>query len=413
MTRTADPKKVALAFPTAVSWLAVLADGVADYARRHGGWDFTTSPPTLAEAEELALTTHSLKDWPGDGVIAIISDRAEARAARRLEIPVVSVGGNLRDCGLPRVMVDPYAVGRLAAEHLLQRGLRQLAYYGLRGPWYSQERRRGFVDRAVAAGVPCEVFEMPPNTDPRATWLKRRAPLAQWLQRLPLPVGILAVHDYRARVLVDECVRLGLDVPHDVAVLGVDNDRTVCEFCQPTLSSVSRSAWQVGYEAAALLDRLMSGQPAPRSTILIPPDGVVARRSTDTVAVDDPHVGAAVHFMRDHLSEVFGIEQVMKHVSVSRRRLHELFLRLLQRTPYEYLCHLRVERAKQLLAVPQRVKMQKIAAACGFSSPARMRLVFQRVAGTTPLAYHRRHGGILAANSADPGQRRTPTDRAG
>lgn len=402
MTRNLRAKRVALAFPVTLSWAAAMADGVVQYARDQGGWDFTTSPPTLAPADEVAMTAYSLKDWPGDGVIAVFSDAAEVRAAGRLKVPVVAMGGNPHDCSVPRVRVDTYAVGQLAAEHLLAIGLRRLAYYGFRGPWYSQERRRGFVDRARKAGVPCEVFEAPPFTDPRTSWQRRRAAVGQWLQGLALPVGVLAAQDYRARVLVDECVRLGLAVPHDVAVLGVGNDLTACEFCQPTLSSVSPAARRVGYEAAALLDRLMAGQPAPQRDLLIPPDGVVSRRSTDTIAVDDPNVSAAVHYMQDHLAEVFGIERVMKQVAVSRRRLHEQFQRLLNSTPYEYLCHLRVERAKLLLAAPGQVKLRTIAVACGFSSPARLRLVFQRLTGMTPAAYHLQH---LRASSK-PARRR-------
>jgi LacI family transcriptional regulator len=313
------------------------------------------------------------------------------------------VGGNLRDCGLPEVKVDPYAIGQMAAGHLLETGLRRLAYYGLRGPWYSQEQRRGFIDLAQEAGVPCDVFEAPALADPHASWQHRRKAVSQWLQSLVFPVGVLAIHDYRARVLVDECVRLGLDVPHDVAVLGVGNDLTACEFCQPSLSSVSPAARQVGYQAAALLDGLMAGQPAAAQVLLIPPDGVVPRRSTDTLAVDDPNVNAAVHYMQDHLGEVFGIERVMKQVAVSRRRLHEQFLRLLNYTPYDYLCHLRVERAKLLLAVPGHAKLRTIAAACGFSSPARCRLVFQRLTGTTPAEYHRQH---RSPASSKPSKRR-------
>ena len=354
MMRIARAKRVALAFPVSLSWAAAVADGVAEYARQQGGWDFTTSPPTLPQADEFALTVYSLKDWPGDGVIAVFGDAAECRVARRLKVPVVSLGGNLHDCGLPQVRVDTYAVGRMAAEYLLAIGLRRLAYYGLRGHWYSQERQRGFLDRARKAGASCEVFEAPAFTDPRTSWQRRRTAVGQWLKKLVLPVGVLAVHDYRARVLVDECVRLGLDVPHNVAVLGVGNDLTACEFCQPSLSSVSPAPRQVGYEAAALLDRLMAGQPAPQRDLLIPPDGVVSRRSTDTMAVDDPNVSAAVHYMQDHLGEVFGIERVMKQVAVSRRRLHDQFQRLLNYTPYGYLCHLRVQRAKLLLAAPGR-----------------------------------------------------------
>jgi LacI family transcriptional regulator len=397
MTRITRAKRVALAFPVTLSWSAAVADGVAEYGRQHGGWDFTTSPPTLPQADELALTVYSLRDWPGDGVIILLGDAAEARAARRLKVPVVALGGDPHDGGLPQVRVDTYAVGRMAAEHLLATGLRRLAYFGVRGPWYSQERMRGFVDRAQEAGVTCEVFEAPVNTNPRASWLRRRAAVGRWLKDLALPVGVLAVHDYRARVLVDECVRLGLDVPHDVAVLGVGNDLAACEFCQPTLSSVSPAGRLVGYEAAALLDRLMAGQPVPQRVLLIPPDGVVLRRSTDTMAVDDPNVSAAVHYMQDHLGEVFGIEGVMKQVDVSRRRLHEQFQRMLNFTPYEYLCHLRVQRAKLLLAVPGQVKLRTVAVACGFSSPARLRLVFRRLIGMTPAEYHRKHRGDAAS----------------
>ncbi len=125
---------VALVLPVNVSWGAVLAEGVADYSREHEAWDFTTSPPTMAEAEEVALTAYSLKGWGGQGAIAVINDTAEARAARRLGFPVVCVNGNVRNPGLPRVMPDYYAGGEMAAEHLLDRGSQRLAYFGLDGP---------------------------------------------------------------------------------------------------------------------------------------------------------------------------------------------------------------------------------------------------------------------------------------
>ncbi len=160
-------KQVALVLPVTVSWLAVLADGVAEYARQHGDWDFTTSPPTLGESAEIALTCHGLKGWPGKGAIVVINDASEAQAARRLRIPVVCINGNMANCGVPRVMTDQYATGRIAAEHLLHRGLTRLAYYGLNELRYSRERQRGFVDRAKEAGVPCQCLNTAANTDPR------------------------------------------------------------------------------------------------------------------------------------------------------------------------------------------------------------------------------------------------------
>jgi LacI family transcriptional regulator len=384
---------VALAYPVAVPWTALFMRGVIDYAAQHGGWILTTSPPTLTGAEEHAISVYSLKGWPGDGAIAAICTRAEAEAARHLGIPVVNLGGAMRDPGLPRVMADPRAIGSMAAEHLLERGFRRLAYCGTRGLWYSHERAIGFAQRAAQAGVSCEVYQAPRFSNPRAAWQERVAPLERWLRSLELPVGLLAVHDYRARALVDQCSRLGLKVPHDVGVIGVDNDPTVCEFCRPTLSSVSRNAWRMGYEAAALLDRLMDGEGPPGRETLIAPDGIVARQSTDTVVVDDPHVAAAVHFMRDHLGESFGIERVIERVSISRRQLELRFRRALACTPHAYLCRLRIEKAKGLLAGGGDMKMRNVAAACGFPCPERMRLVFQRLTGLTPLEYRRKQRG--------------------
>jgi LacI family transcriptional regulator len=142
----------------------------------------------------------------------------------------------------------------------------------------------------------------------------------------------LAVQDYRARVVIEECDRLGLNIPHDVAVIGMEDAPTLCEFCRPTLSSVSRISWRLGFETAAMLDQLMDGKPRPPE-VVVPSDGVVARQSTDTIAVDDRHLAAAVHFIHDHLSEPFGVD-----------RMRLIFLRGTGMTPLEYrqrgkMCH--------------------------------------------------------------------------
>jgi LacI family transcriptional regulator len=273
-------------------------------------------------------------------------------------------------------MVDHYAVGRLAAEHLLGRGLRRLAFYGETAQWFARQRRLGFVQRALEAGAPCAELKMPAPTNGRASWQQRIAPLQRWLQSLDPPVGVMALQDYRARVLVDECQRLGLRVPHDVAIIGVDNDPIVCEFCRPTLSSV---------------DRLMAGKAAPKGDVLIPPDGVVQRQSTDTIAVDDPHVTAAVHFMHDHLGEPFGINAVLAHLDISRRHLEASFHRLLSSTPHDYLCRARVERARQMLLGPHCPKIESVASACGFTSARNLRSAFLKLDGLTPQQYRHKY----------------------
>lgn len=382
-------RHIAIAYPVAVPWMALFVRGVVAYADRRGGWTLTTSPPTITGSDEYALSVESLRGWPGDGAIAAIGSRAEARMAKSLGFPVVNLAATVEHVGLPRVMVDHYTMGRMAAEHLLERGLRRLAFCGSAGRWYSQLRCQGFAQRAQQVGAPCEVFQAPPRSRRRVTWQQQTAPLSAWLQTLQPPVGLLALHDYRARIVVDECRRLGLRIPHDVAVVGLDNDPTVCEFCQPTLTSVSRNAWRVGYETAALLDRLIGGQAPPPYDTLIPPDGVVARQSTDTIAVEDPYVADAVHFIHDHLAQPFGVAQVVEAGRVSRRELETRFQNVLHCTPYDYICRARVERAEHLLQSGGRNKLHSVASACGFTSVERMRLVFLRMTGKTPLDYRR------------------------
>jgi LacI family transcriptional regulator len=390
MVRKKNVKNVALTFPWAVPYLALFTRGVVDYARKHGPWILSVSPTVDAlSPETFSMPIGTLRDWPGDGVIAAVSTRAELNEARQLRIPVVNLAGALPEGGLPRVMVDQRAVGRLAADHLLDCGLKQFIYFGLKGLWYSELRRDGFAARIDEAGGELRVFEMRVNTRHRKSWQSRLDEISHCLDEIVCPVGIMAVHDYRARLLLDECLRRGLAVPDDVAIVGVDNDEVICDFCEPPLSSVSRSAQKAGYESAALLDRLMAGEPPPDHDLLIQPDGVVKRRSTDVIAIHDPHVAKAVRYVREHLSEPFGVEKLLRLVPVSRRHLENLFKKYLGRTPHDYLCRARINRAKMLLERPEKLSIAEIAKQSGFPNDYRFRLVFTRLVGKTPTGYRR------------------------
>ena len=390
MIYSKNMKRVALTFPIAVPWMAHCIRGIVAFSQERGGWNLFTSPPTMSSSQELSLTIGDLKGWPGDGVVALISDPAEFRDAQGLGIPVVNISGTLKNSGLPRVMSDQYGIGRLAASHLLSCGFRNMAFYGLQSPWYANERRRGFEARAQEAGIECSVFEesLPPKS--RLSWQKRLKPLDRWLQSLKKPVGIMAVHDYRASVLLEECHFLNLDVPHEVAIIGADNNPILCENCQPTLSSISRNPWRTGFEAARMLDQLMAGKSPESLEILVPPDGVAVRRSTDTIAVDNPHVSKVARYMHDNLSKNLAISHVLKQVPISRRLLERLFRNYLGCSPHDYLCRLRVEKAKKSLLDLPRKKMQTIALECGFATSDRMRLVFRQLAGMNPTQYRQK-----------------------
>ncbi len=375
-------RRIALAFPTGVPHFQRVLHGIVAYARKHGDWTFSTSPETFS------VSIDELKAWQGDGVIAEVGKAGQARAAEKLDVPVVNLSGALLSCELPRVTADNRAIGRLAAEHLLERGFQRFGYYGVQGIGYSQLRRLGFEEHIFCEGGNCSTFEAPSSLN-RKYCAELQKPLQQWLTTLRLPVGVMAVHDARAAMIAETCERLGLRVPDDVAVIGVNNDEQLCQLTNPALSSVSRNDEETGWRLAELLDCLMSGKKAPKQDVLVPPLAVIERRSTDVLAVDDPHVAAAVRYVRDNIHEVFGVSQLVRLLPISRRWLEHRFQECLGELPHDFINRMRVERAKRYLTAQEKRPLYKIAASCGFNDARRFRLVFQSVVGVTPAEYRR------------------------
>lgn len=360
--------------------------GIADYASERGGWTFTRLPDTLGTSIEW------LRRWNGDGAFALITTPSDARVARTRPFPVVNLASHLSQLQVPSVVVDHRQIGVLAARHLIERGFKRFGFFGTTRLWYSVLRQESFARTVRDAGGECETLEVDPEAEARG-WRNQHRQLLQWLGRLRAPVGVMASTDLRAGMVLDACREMGLRVPEDVGVIGVDDDPVIAEFCDPPLTSVSRNEQRVGREAAALLARLMKGAAASTEPILIPPAGIAARRSTETVAIDDPLVAHAVSYIRAHISGRFGVEKVLKELSVSRRSLEYRFRAALQTSPYDYINQLRVDAAKAMLAGPGKHKLTSVARACGFADPRRLRAVFGRVLGVSPKAYQKLHRG--------------------
>lgn len=401
-------RRVAIVYPASVPWIARCIDGISRYARAHGGWHLFHSPPTLRGAEEFALTLKSMRGWKGDAIIAATNDARELRQARKAGIPVVNLAGGLVEShGIPRVMVNHVSAGRMAADHLLGLGLRQLAFFGWKGLWYSDQRCRGFSERARKAGVDCQVLLRASRDESRLPWPKRIAGLPEWLASLPRPCGVFAVHDYRAQLLMEACHVAGLNIPDDIALIGMDNDEIICEHLVPSLTSVSRNSEQVGWETAALLDRLMQGCPAPDEVMFVEPDRVVARQSTDKLYSYDPLAQQALDWIREHLSAPFNISALAENLGVSKRTLEICFRRNLRQSPHELITRLRVQHALTMLKSPGKRTVEQLALESGFGSPQAFRKAFKRTAGTSfAMARRKKFDGCVIPAVAAPVQYR-------
>lgn len=384
--------RVALLVETSNRYGRDLLHGVHDWMAAARSWSVR-----LTEQARLAPLPDWLGDWDGDGIIARVDNDRMAAALRATGRPVVDVSAERARSEFPRVTIDNGAVARLAAAHFGERGLRQLAFCGDGRFLWSRERGRAFASTARAAGRPAARFQFEPGGDDRAEGRR----LAAWLRALPKPVGILVSHDARAQELIEACARLDLDVPGQVAVLGVDNDEVVCDLCHPPLSSILPNARRAGFEAARELHaRMMMPRRKPRArTVTIEPVRVEARQSTDVVAVADPVLAAAMRFIRQRAGEGIQVADLVRAAGLSRTRLERRFAREFGQTPHRAIVAARLERVRQLL-LESDLPIARVADLTGFTSPSYLSAAFRREIGESPLRYRHVH---RAREGADRG----------
>lgn len=356
--------------------------GIAQYLRGGRKWDLEIYPQTLAGFELLRRSRP-------DGAIIRNYDPAALPLIRDFGGPVVDISQEDWP-GLPRVTFDNRANGAAAATHFLDRGLRHLAFFSLSGGNLNTHRYEGFRDRARESNVDVAFFQSQGDENSPALPGSRTAldKIDRWLSALPKPVGILTPTDEAGLQLLQVCRRVGLRSPTEVAVVGMHDDKVICELADPALSSVRTAGERMGYEAALLLDQIMHGAPVP-APIVLGPMGVTTRASSDVFAVDDPLVRSAMQFIQSHVNEPIGVDDVADGIGVSRRLLERRFRERLDQAPAAFIRRARIDLAKRQLLQTQD-NLAQVARDAGFSHPNRMINLFQKEVGISPAAFRRR-----------------------
>jgi LacI family transcriptional regulator len=371
-------RQVALLIETSNAYGRGLLQGVVHYIREHQPWSFH-----LMEQGRGDDPPDWLQNWKGDGIIARIETKRIAQAVMKADVPTVDVSAARLVPSLPWVETDDEQIARMAAEHLLERGFKHFGYCGdVRFNW-SVWREHHFRAQVAAAKETLYCYR---STVPAGDLGAQTRDLRRWLEALPKPIGIMACYDIRGQQLLDACRSAGLAVPEEVAVIGVDNDALLCELASPPLSSVIPNTLRTGYEAAALLDRIMSGKRVSPAAHLIAPLGVAARQSTDVLAMEDRIIARAVQFIREHACAGINVSDVLQAVPLSRRVLEQRFQRLLGHTPRQEILHVRLNRVKQLL-VETDLPLYLIAERTGFEHVEYLSVVFKRETSRTPSAF--------------------------
>ena len=379
-------KLVLAAFRLAYSSNRGFLAGVAHYIRRHPNWrvtvdeDFTDFNDALLAAAAAEF----------DGIITVRPHTAMAEdAIGRSALPMAILGTGSGDCKTRKrdivfVRGKDREIGVIAARHFMSLGnFRSYAFVGAVGnvSW-SGDRWAGFnaeLQRRSRKAVPLHSrFQ---NGSPGDIEF-----LATHLASLPKPTAVMAAYDGRAKNVLLACDAAGLEVPHQVSVIGVDNDSVLCDFSKPALTSISINPETKGERAAAELERIMRGRGHPRRTVFVQDATVVERESTAPIAPSSHLVERALRFIGEKACTGIHARDVVAHLGVSRALADRRFRECGIGTIGNAISKVRIEEVKRLLRETQ-MPIARITANCGFADENYAKRAFRKTTGTTMRAW--------------------------
>ena len=371
-------RHVALIIETSSNYGRDLLAGIVRYMRMHDRWSVF-----LEQRDLFKQPPRWLNKWQGDGIISRATTPRLLDAISDTGVPFVELTDRKGDVEFSQIRSDDAAIGKMGAEHLLERGFKRFGYCGYKGEAWSKRREESFVKTIdQKSSGSCSLYNSTWQGRGARNWEDEQRCIIEWLQTLTPPFAVMACNDIRGRQIIDACSELDLAVPEQVVVVGVDDDELLCRMCSPPLSSVIPNAQAVGFRSAEVLASLMDGKSPASEVQLIEPLGVATRQSTDAVAIDDPDIAAALRYIREYACRGITVAEVVRDNSVSRSTLERQVRKYLGRTPQEEIRFVQIKRARELL-ISTDLSAEQIAPLCGFEHPEYLHVVFKRVTGTT------------------------------
>ncbi|UDQ99185.1 DNA-binding transcriptional regulator [Lentisphaerota bacterium WC36G] len=377
-------KKIALIFNQDIGYCREVLFGIQEFYLENSNWIFRNG---VSDRKVLK----PLLEWQPDGIIGHIFDKNLANELQKLSIPIVNTTKTIPDCSLTTIDVDHYEVGRLAANYLLQKNFADYGYFGSKLAVFSQLRLQGFSDTLRQNNYEIKTFygNFLPRLQIEDSWVKFDKNIEQWLKSLRKPAAVLASNDTPARYLSEICQQLNIKIPDDVAILGVDNNLMECTLATPPISSIEVPAQEIGYQAAELLDKMLHDK-IVSNDISLPPGQIIARRSSDILAVEDGDVATALSFIRTNINRRILVEEVCDKVGISRRQLERKFRRDIGRSIHTEIRSSQISLAKNILRENNKT-IQEVSAMCGFNSTRSFTEVFKTATSMTPSEYRNKN----------------------
>jgi len=377
--------KVAVMIPRIGYGQEQLLLGIYRYARPLKPWDFLTLDMGVPAYE-------NARNWKPDGIIGFALRKELAQAAKAIGVPFVNIYGSTPLCKLPQVGYNDRSMGNLAAAHFLENGFEHFAYFGLSNDPGSVSRGKAFMESLGKHGAAVDFFDPEkdyPDVKIDGTLIDAiDQKLHGWLSTLPRPVAVFCCDDLRAMMVSDACRHLNYHVPDEIAILGVGDHHLTCFESFPPLSSI-RTPWEkAGYMAAEMLEQLIRGKPLKESAIYLEPEGIAVRQSTDTMAIQDRRIAAAVRYIRENAHRQIDVADVAKFSGMNRRYLERRFHHFLNRSPFQEIRRVQIDLAQTLLRETNQT-VEAIAEQTGFGGRTRLAVEFSKKTGQSPAAYRK------------------------
>ena len=354
--------------------------GIAKYSHLYGPWSF------FSEMAKQKMSVMEIEDLSPDGIFI------QARKAKELDeilpkgIPAIVMAGNSGPIeGVPNIVDDWQGEGNMAATHFLERGFRNFGFCGFRRCEWSVVMHKCFSAKLAKKGLKISEF----NTPHRKCNSKDFQYLKEWIESLSKPVGIFACDDHRATDVLKACQAIDCPVPEQVAIMGVDNDPIICELADPPLSSIALNIFAAGYKAAKLMDKMIRGGEHLTENIIVEATHVERRRSTDTLATDDPDTTKAIYYIKSNAKRQITVAEVAENIAVSRRSLERKFRKHLNTSITQIIKKERIAKVSRLLE-ETKVPVAQIVEELNIHSHKHLAEYFKKETGMTPTAYRKK-----------------------
>lgn len=361
--------------------------GLIQYANENGGWTFYRLPTYYKTLYGETGILDRIKEWGIDAVIA----QWEYEVVDFLDqqdIPVFLQNYKNINGRFSRISGDYIGVGVIAAQFFAKRHFKNFAYYGNKDFFWSKARAEGY--RREVERIKGNYYYFESGILDSLQWSKEHNELDNWLQGLPKPVALFACDDNFALQVSEMCKVNNINIPDELSLLGVDNDKLICNLSHPSISSIITDDVNGGYQTGKMLQNLILNKKNIPFNINIEPVRIELRQSTEKYNISDNYIKTVIGYINENIRLDISIDELTAIVPLSRRNLEKKFKEATGTSVYQFILDKKVDLISTELLTTDK-DLLDIAIGMGFNDVRNVYRIFKKKTGYTPVSWREKY----------------------